>query len=256
MGKYIGSEIKKAVLSKMTRIYLICAALLCVIANAAVVGFRMIYGTNEGTYAYNILEYATWCFIIPYYSCIIISHIVFGKDYPNPHIKDMYTDKLNRTQIYISKLVSAIVLALVFMVYTFAVLVIVTTLFQIKDGTMSAYQVTDFLKKAVCAIPLWAAGIGLGMMFLFMFEKKIKAYICFFAVTVVFERIIMVLAAEPLKIAPFILIRKVVITQHFSLLPYPADPARNIPFTIALGIIYMIIFTVIGIGVYNRKKIK
>ena len=112
MFKYIWHEFKEALNRKTTYLYIAGIFALCLIANAAVVGFRMIYGTNEGTYAYNLIEYATWCFIIPYYSCIFIADIAFGKTYPNPQIRNGLTAKLTRSLIYLSKLFVSIILAM------------------------------------------------------------------------------------------------------------------------------------------------
>lgn len=256
MFNYIWREFVNALKSKSARIYVIATLALCIIANAAVVAFRLIYGTNEGTFAYNLLVYATWCFVLPYYSCIYIADIVFGKEYPNPMIKDNYTKDMSRTQIYFGKLISSIMLALVFVVIAVICLFATTLLFQIKDGGLAAYEVKDFLRKMVIAIPLWIAGVAFGNMFLFVCDKKKFAYIWFFVLTLLLPRTIMQLAAEPLKLAPFRFLRTYTITQNFSLIPYPADPARNIPLTIALGIIYAVIASVIGCVCYNRKKFK
>ncbi|MCR5106865.1 MAG: hypothetical protein K6B28_01740 [Lachnospiraceae bacterium] len=254
MGNYIISEFKKALLRKSTRFYIIGIFLLCLVGNLAVVGFRMIYGTNEGTFAYNILEYATWCFVIPYYSCIFIADIVFGKTYPDPHIKDGYTSGLNRTQIYIGKVIASVMIAFVLALIACILLIAITVLFHFSDGTIKAYNIRDFFEKMLYAVPLWIAGVGIGNMFLFIFEKKKFAYLCYFILTIAIERGIMILAAEPLELEPFRVLRKFTVSQNFSLIPYPADPSRNIPLTIALGVIYFLVSTVIGVVFYNKKK--
>lgn len=255
MGSYIARELRKALKRKYTYSYVLGILALCLLANIAIMAFRTIYGTNEGTYAYNLIEYATWCFVIPYYSCIFIADMAFGKEYPNPYIKDNVTKKLNRTQIYFSKLITEIILAVVFVVIAFVLLISITTLFQFRDGTISAYTIRDFSQKMLYATPLWIAGISFGNMFLFLFEDKKKAYICFFVLTFAFPRIVMQLAAEPLELAPFKFIRTYLITQNFSLIPYPADPTRNIPLTIALGFIYAAIASIIGAVYYRKKKV-
>lgn len=254
MGSLILREFKKTIRRRYTYAYLWGILGLVIIANAAVVGFRMIYGTNEGTYAYNLMEYATWCFVIPYYSCIFIADMAFGKEYPNPHIKDSVTKNISRTGIYLSKLIVSIMLALVFVVIAFVALVAITTVFQFRDGTISAYSVKDFLSKMGIAMPLWIAGLSIANMFLFIFSNKKKAFIGYFIVTLAIPRLIMLMAQDKLQISFFKFLRTYIISQQFSLIPYPADPARNVPLTIALGIIYSIVATVIGIVFYNRKK--
>lgn len=254
MLKYILRDFTTAIKRKYTYAYIIGILALCVVANAAVVGFRMIYGTNEGTYAYNLMVYATWCFVIPYYSCIIIADMIFGKEYPNPMIKDNVSKNLSRTQIYLSKFIASSVLAICFAAIAFVFLLITTSLFQIGEGFVKAYQIKDFLGKMMIAVPLWIAGISFGNMFLFVFESKKKAFIGFFVLVLVIPRLVMLLAAEPFKLALFRFLRTYTITQNFSLIPYPADPARNVPLTIALGIIYAVIAAVVGIVSYNKKK--
>lgn len=255
MGSYIARELRAALKRRYTYAYVLGILVLCLLANIAVMAFRTIYGTNEGTYAYNLIEYATWCFVIPYYSCIFIADMAFGKTYPNPHIKDNITKNLNRTKIYFSKLITEIVLASFFVLIAFVMLISITTIFQFRDGTISAYTIQDFAEKMLYAVPIWVAGISFGNMFLFLFENKKKAYACFFVLTFAIPRVIMQLAAEPLELVPFKFLRTYLITQNFSLLPYPADPARNIPLTIALGLIYAAIACVIGVVSYNRKKV-
>ena len=250
------SEIKKSLTQKSTYAYFAGIIGLVLLANIAVVCFRIIYGANEGTYAYNLLEYATWCFIIPYYSCIFIADIGKGKDYPNPLIKDGSNIGFSRTMIYISKLLISFVLGVIFMLVAVLALMGITSLFQIRDGGLTAYAVTDFLEKMVIAIPIWYAGISFGMMFLMLFEKKKMAIIYYFILTLIIPRIIMIFAAEPFKIAAFRLIRKYTLTQNLSLVPYLADPARNVQLTIALGLIYGTIATIIGLVGYNKKKFK
>lgn len=253
MFKYIWHEFKEALNRKTTYLYIAGIFALCLIANAAVVGFRMIYGTNEGTYAYNLIEYATWCFIIPYYSCIFIADIAFGKTYPNPQIRNGLTAKLTRSLIYLSKLFVSIILAMMYLVVAFVFLIGLTTIFQMRDGNITSYSIVDFLNKMAIAIPLWIAGLAIAMMCLFMFEKRKMAFIWYFVITLVIPRLIMLLAAEPFRIDFFRFLRRYTISQNFSLIPYPADPARSVPLTIALGIIYTVVATVIGCIAYSRK---
>jgi len=255
MTKNIGTELKRAFVRKYTWMYVIGIFALVLLANVAVIAFRSIYGANEGTYAYNLLEYATWCFVIPYYTCIFIADIGFGKEYPNPHIKDSTTNGLNRFQIYLSKLIVGLIMGAFFVACAIIALLLVTTIFQIKDGLVPLYSIKDFLRKTCIALPLWFAGVSFGTMFLFIFEKKRYAFISYFVLTLILPRIIMIFAAEPFKLAFFRVLRKYTITQNFSLIPYPADPARNVPLTIGLGIGYGIIAILIGYGVFARKKI-
>ena len=260
MGSYIISEFLKGLKSKSAKLYIMGIFALCIIANIAVVAFRSIYGNNEGTFAYNIMTYATWCFFIPYYTCIFISDIIFGQGYPlqkaegdSLNSNAMLEKELGPTRFYLVKLGASILLAFVFLAITLCAFIVITVLFHFSEGSIGASDIADFFQKMVYAIPLWLAGIGISNMFLFLFESKLKAYLGYGILTILIERGIMLLAAEPFKLEPFRTIRTFVITQQFSLIPYPADPARNIPLTIFLGFFYFILSSCIGIIIYKRN---
>ncbi len=255
MFTYIIREFDTALRRRLAYIYFAGIFVVCIIANIAVVAFRTVYGTNEGTYAYNIMEYAAWSFIVPYLSCIIIGHMAFGREYPDPHIKDGVTRDLNRTQIYLSKLIAGIMLALVYLVIAFVVLILTTSLFQINDKTLSYEAIRVFCCKMFLAMPLFLAGISFAVMFLFCFKDKRKAYAGFYVLTLLIPRIILRLAKEPPGLAPFKFLRKYTISQCFTLIPYPSSPERSVPFIVGLGFVYAIIATAVGIAVYNKKDI-
>ena len=256
MFRYIARDFKNALHRRYTYAYVIGIFALCLIANISVVAFRMVYGTNEGTYAYNILNYTTWCFVVPYYSCMFIADMGFGKVYPNPQIKDKITKDMSRTAIYFSKLIAELLLALFFMVIAFVLLIGITVVFHFADGTVNVYDIKDFISKMEIAIPLWIAGICFGNMFLFIYEDKKKAYAGFYILTLLFPRFIMALAAEPMSLAPFKFLRRFLISQGFALLPYPADPERNVTLIVTTAIIYAVIACIIGVSVYRKKTVK
>ena len=254
MVKYILHELDCAIMRKSARIYCLGIFVLCIIGNMAVMAFRTVYGTNEGTYAYNIMEYAAWSFILPYLTCILIVQMVFGNDYPNPHIKDGLTATLNRTQIYLSKLIAAIALAFIFLVISLVALVSLTALFQIKDKTLSADAIKTFCDKMFLALPLFLAGVSIATMFMFGYRRKKKAYLWYYVITLVVPQVILLLAKDPPGLALFKAVRPFTIAQSFRLIPYPSSPERSVPLIIGLGFAYTIVSTVVGIIVYNRKK--
>ena len=256
MIRYILREFDRALRRKSAYVYFAGIFALCILANLAVVGFRTVYGTNEGTYAYNIMEYAAWSFIVPYLSCIVIAHMVIGKDYPDPYIRDGVTSSLSRVQIYLSRLISGVMVAGVFLVITYVALVATTALFHCGDGTLTRYAIRIFTDKMILALPLFLAGICFGMMFLFMFRDKRKAYAGFYILTFVIPRSIILLAKDPPGIGVFKFLRKYTISQCFTLIPYPSSPDRSVPFIIGLGLVYAVLSTVIGAAVYCREERK
>jgi hypothetical protein len=259
MFSYILNDFKRAIRSKWSKIYFFGVVGLILLANIAVICFRTIYGSNEGTFAYNVFEYASWCFLIPYYSCIVLAAIAFGKEYIRPKrdgvtvtTKDSKVD-LKPWQVYVSKLIETIMLAVVFLVIAFVLLYVVTLIFHINEGVIKWPIVWLFLKKAFLSLPLWFAGVSFAIMFLFLFEVRWMAYMGFAIVTVIIPQLIRIFSLDSFGIGPMRMIRRYTITQSFGLVPYPSYPERSVPLIITLGILYGVIAMMIGIIGYNKK---
>ena len=253
MLKNIAGEYDRAINKKGALYYIIGILAVCIIANVAVVGFRAIYGTNEGTYAYNIIEYGTWSFILPYLTCIFISDMVFGKDYSVATIQDGDTGNLSKPKLYLSKLIAAFLLAMTFVAIAFLVFLGTTALFQMSDKTVTYESIRGFSEKMFIAIPLWLAGISFGMMFLFAFCKKRYSYIAFYIMTLIIPQAIIWLAKEPCELGICKMLRNFTLSHGFALIPYPSNPDRNVLHICCLGFAYAIIANVVGIIVYMRK---
>ena len=205
MIRYIANDLKRAIRSKAAKFYFFATVGLILLANIAVICFRFIYGSNEGTFAYNVFEYASWSFLIPYYSCIVLGIMAFGKEYIYPKKEGMVLDAgdskvpLRPWQLYLCKLIEAIALAAVFLVIAFVLLYVVTLLFHVNEGIIEWMIVKMFLNKACLSIPLWFAGLSFAIMFLFMFEKKWKAVLGFAVITVVIPQIIRIFSLDSFR---------------------------------------------------------
>ena len=257
MIKYILAEFDTSLRRKSAYVYFAGIFALCIIANIAVIAFRGIYGTNEGTYAYNIMEYAAWSFIVAYLSCILIANTVFGSRYPVPEKEKGPDGELSRAQIYVGKLVASLMLALVFLVITFVVLVATTAAFHAGDDrTLDSEAIRIFCGKLFLSLPLFFAGISFAVMCLFVFEDKKKAFAGFYVITLFIPRLIIFLAGDSCNISFFKMLRTYTISQCFTLIPYPLNPDRNVPLMIALGFGYAVLSIVIGIIIYNKKDLK
>lgn len=252
MFRYIFRETKTALRKRYTVVYAIGFLVLCLLANIAMSCFRAIYGMNDGAFAYNLIIFAEGVFCIPYYSCIFLSDIVFGKDYPDPHIKDRTTIRLHRWQLYIGKFIATLILAAVMFVVAFALLIGTTTLFGLHDGTIDKWTIIDFLDKASLALPLWMAGIAIGQMFLFLFRDKKLAFVGFFVTVLLIPRLIMLLASEAIALAPFVWLDKIIITPQFQALQFMFTMDRAKCWI--LGIVYSAVASLIGLIKFYRVK--
>lgn len=252
MRYYIVNEVKTALRRRYAYAYVGGIIILCLLANIAMICFRTIYGMNDGAFGYNLIIFAEGVFVIPYYSSVFIADIVFGKEYPNPRIKDKATIGLGRLQIYLGKFIAQLTVAFVFLLLAVVAFIGITFLFQMNDGTIDFMTISDFLEKVLVALPLWVAGVAIGNMFLFAFRSKQKAVTFFFLTVLVIPRVVMLLAAEPLQWPPFTWITQILITPEFNALQFyfTMNSSKNY----LLGFIYTVIACIIGIRCFNKKE--
>ena len=252
MGYYIFSEVCGALKRKGTYIYIAGVAVLCLLANLAMIAFRTVYGMNDGSYAYNLILFAEWVFIIPYYSTILIADIIFGKEYPNPHIKTKATIGLKRVGLYLGKFFAELIVSAVFLLAAI-VLFLGITLLMSSDGTIGWWTVLDFCQKVLYAVPLWIAGVAIANACLFIYHKKKNAYIAFFAGVLVLPRLIMLLASEHINISLFVWIKEyLLLTPRFDELQY--FYTLNLPKIIILSLVYSVIATISGIISFQKRE--
>lgn len=249
---YTAREAYRAVRRKYTLAYIIAMLGICLLGNIAMACFRSIYGMNDGAFASNLIMFAKGIFVVPYYSCVFLADIVFGKEYPNPYIKDKITKNLKRWQLYIGKFLATIALGVVLYVITFVMLVVTTVLFSYNAGSIGWYTVKDFLDASLLALPLWVAGISFGHMFLFLIKDKRKAFAAYYVMVLLIPRLIMFLAFESVNIQPFPILVKYLITPEFQALQFFFT--MDIKACWIKGSIYTLISVVIGVLAFYKKK--
>jgi len=251
MFHYIAREAYRAVRKKYSLYYILGIFVICLLANIAMACFRSIYGMNDGSFTYNLIIFAEGAFIVPYYSCIFLSDMVFGGEYPNPHIKDSVTNKLKRWQLYIGKLCATVLVGIAMFFVSFIIMLLVTMLFGIGDsGSVSMDTILDFLQKALVAFPLWLAGISIGQMYLFAAKRKRNAFIFYFLTVLVIPRLITLLASEKIHLFPFTKIMDILITPQFQALQFyfTMNPLK----CAILGIVYSVIASAIGLTAFYK----
>ncbi len=253
MVYYIKSQLNNALKRKYTRYYFFGIVAMCLLANSAMSAFRSIlYGMNDGTYASNLIIFAKGFFWVPYYSCIFIADIVFGDTYPDPRIRDKSTIGLTRIHIYFGKLITELIMLVVYALIAVLVFLIITPIFQVHDGTIDISVMLDFVQSVVIAFPLLIVGVSAANMFLFSAKTKKQAYILFGACVIVLPRIIMLLATDSFRIIPLVWVRDWLITPQFQTLQFYAT--RDVPKIIITSIIYTIVTCVIGCRSFKKRE--
>ena len=250
---YIKSQLSKALKRKYTRYYFFGIVAVCLLANFAMSAFRnLLYGMNDGTYGYNLIMFAKGFFWVPYYTCIFISDIVFGENYPDPRIRDKSTIGLSRTNIYLGKFITEFIMLVIYALIALIAFLVITPVFQVHDGTIDLSVMVDFAQSVLVAFPLFVVGISVGNMFFFSTKTKKKAYILYGACVIVLPRLIMLLATDSFRITPFVWIRDWLITPQFQTLQFYAT--RDVPKIIITSVLYTIVTCVIGSRNFKKRE--
>ncbi|MBR1693584.1 MAG: hypothetical protein IJ711_12550 [Lachnospiraceae bacterium] len=253
MRYYIVDQVKQAMKGKGIYIYAFSILVLSVMANISMLAFRMIYGINDGSYGYNLLLFAEWCYVIPYYSTILIAQTVFGDECPNPRIRNKVTIGLKRIHLYFGQFLAELVVAAGLFVVSCVCFIGVTYLFMFADHTIELWVIGDFLQKALFAVPLWITGIAVSHMLFYVCKKKRYAYGLFFCFVIALPRLIMLFAAKPFELRFLGWIRDtVLLTPRFNELPY--FYTVNVVQILLASLIYTAAACAVGVVVYNRKE--
>lgn len=250
--RYVLREAYRAIRKGYAMYYILGILVLCLLANIAMACFRSIYGMNDGSFSYNLIIFAEGAFVIPYYSCIILADIIFGREYPDPHIKDGVTGSMKRWELYIGKYAATLVLGGIMFAAAFILLVSTTLLFGIGDVGIGWDTISDFLQKALVALPLWMAGIAIGQCFLFAASRRRNAFIGYYILVLLIPRLIILLASEKIHLFPFTKLVNILITPQFQALQFYFT--MDIKKCIILGAVYSIIASTIGIISFYKRK--
>ena len=253
MVYYIKTQLNRSLTDKYFRLFIIGILSAVIVANLSMTDFRdIIYGMNDGTFAYNLIMFAKGFFWIPYYATIFVADEVIGISYPDPRIRDKSTIGLTRKHIYFGKLITGIIVLLLCAVIATVAFLVITPLFQVHDGTIDMTVILDFLEAVILAMPLFIAGLSIAVMFCFALTPRRKAIAAFFIFVVALPRLIMLLATDGIRFLPAVWIRNILLTPQFQELQFFAT--RNVPKVIISSVIYIVLSSVYGVYCFEKKE--
>ncbi len=250
---YIKTQFGRSLTDKYFRVFIIGILAAVLVANLSMTAFRdIIYGMNDGTFAYNLIMFAKGFFWLPYYALIFVADEVIGSSYPDPRLRDKSTIGLTRKHIFFGKLITEILVLFVCALFATVAFLVITPVFQVHDGTIDIAVIMDFLEAVLLAMPLFIAGISIANMFCFAFIPRKKAILMFFLFVVVIPRGIMLLATDSFAVPPAIFIRNILLTPQFQELQFYAT--RNVPKVLISSLIYFILSSAYGVYCFEKRE--
>ncbi|MCR4589882.1 MAG: hypothetical protein K5668_03600 [Lachnospiraceae bacterium] len=250
---YIKTQFGRSLTDKYFRVFIIGILAAVLLANLAMTAFRdIIYGMNDGTFAYNLIMFAKGFFWLPYYCLFFVADEVIGSSYPDPRLRDKSTIGLSRKHIFFGKLITEILVLFVCALFATVAFLVITPIFQVHDGTIDITVIMDFLEAVLLAMPLFIAGISIANMLCFAFVPRKKALLMFVLFVIIIPRVIILLATDGIGFYPAILLKNILLTPQFQELQFFAT--RNVPKVIISSLIYFVLSSAYGVYCFEKKE--
>ncbi len=259
MINYIRSELYRLVRNRTAYIFiLICSALLTS-ANVVLAGVAH----KDKNFPYANTDFALGLFYtslpVVFLLCISVASIVFGNEHNNHTLKNSISYGINRGSIYFGKFIVEIFYALI----AFAVITgidIGTAYLLLEDSGPRSLEL--LFEATFAALPLLIFALGITNCFLFIIESNGTAIASIIGISVAYPIVNGYLGmkfdffAKLNKILPWNMINAIGFDNEKMELLLPWAGKDGYTNYWLFGIIWMVVFLLIGYVAFRRKEVK
>ena len=182
---------------------------------------------------------------------VMVFAVVFLDDYREGTYKNIIVSNLTRTEIYLGKFIAQIILAFICMIICIIALII-ALMFLPSDG-MSISLLSNIINRFFCSIPLYISGISIANLLAITIKRGI-IYLIYYLVIGNIGSIVWIMETFVWK--KFNILNNILLTTLLSNVGSINTSNITLLFSVLGGIIYTVIFTSIGIFIFNRQEIK
>lgn len=191
--------------------------------------------------------------IFPVFFVIIL--IDYTEEFKDGTLKNAIVSGISRAKIYMSKIIIATITSFILLTFI-SIFFVVTSIIFLKTGNLSQGFLLNSLLRIILAIPLYIASIAFAVLLSVIIKSPTA-----FAFTYTF---IFFLANDIIKLLSMLVSKKfdivynILITTNINILNIKNQSlTQNIMLhSVELGIIYVILFTIIGVTIFKRMNIK
>ena len=213
------------------------------------------YKFNQDIHANIVVGIATLC--IPAYTFVLLlfTDMSIVEEIKNNTIKNIGSSGLSRTKMYVGKVIESILLMLI---YTVIVAVVITVVSIIMLGMGDKVEFLDDLKecllRGVAATFLWGGAITFSMLLAIIVKNSTASTLIYILIFMMLGNIMELLGGYINPI--FEQIKEYLISTQLGILGTGGELIKDAIIKAGvIGIIYTLIFTVIGTIVINKKDI-
>lgn len=209
---------------------------------------------NVPVTAYDIMQMGLDSLIIPIFLVIMFVDITASEEIKDGILKNTVAFGISRVKLYISKIVSSVILAFIsaFVILT-AFIGSAFLIFEPGKHFTGSFA-ADFSYRILSAIPLYIAAIVICMMLAFIIKKNMLFAFTYAALFVVINLIVKVLYT--LVSEKFLWVYNLLITRNLKFLSGDIVTSTQMLTAAGIGFAYAIIFTLMGIMVFKKQELK
>ncbi len=217
------------------------------------------FGTGDADNSFDVVASMLMLVLsVGIYLVLMLCDMVFSDQYKVNTLKNEVSYGVSRGCIYLGKLISSIVTALVFCGVVLAVyLLLGLAMFRVETPLGELLPVVGQVLAA--ALPLWLGGLGFYHMLLFVSKGSTVATVIYVLVMGVVDSGLKLIALfSPWFTDAYLAIRAWLPAVPFETLPtdVAADPGAAILHAWLVGLVWFAASTLIGCGVFQKREIK
>lgn len=250
MGNYLNAEFYK-VLHRRT--YTLCMLALILGGEALLLFLLKTAGFSNATTYDDVLGVLPLSLTVGLYLVLAVCDLVFSDQYKQNTLKNEASYGLPRGRVYFGKLISAVVVAVVFCAVIIGFYLAAGALaFPVRDGAAVAQELLRLGKSLAVALPVWLGALSFAIMLLFVMKGSATVAVVY-VLTLSLDGILDLMRLFLPKLD------KVCVFLQRCLISTPTESITNgsfdIPYAWTVGMAWFVISTVIGAICFQKREI-
>ncbi len=247
MLNYIKSELylhfnRKGIYTLIASVGALCIGIFILIA---------LYATDSIDFGLaNLTGMGVQMLMVSIYFVLIIMSMTCSEEHKFLTFKNTIASGMSREKLYISKIISTIIVSSIVAIAILTIYLVGGALILGLGEGFTYSMLSEFLRRFLLAVPLWMGAIGIGIFLSFVLKNENAFSITYIMIFIITGKIIDLLSYLVWdKIA---YLRNILLTTQFELLANPELTSMEMTKIAGIGIMYLIVFSILGI-IYTRK---
>lgn len=188
--------------------------------------------------------------MVSVYLVLIVMSMTCSEEHKFLTFKNTIASGMSREKLYISKVISTILVSSIAAIAIVSIYLVAGALILGLGDDFTYSMLSEFLRRFLLAAPLWMGAIGIGIFLSFLFKNENA-----FSITYV---MIFLMAGNIIDLLSYFVwdkigyLRNILLTTQFKLLANPELTSMDVTKIAGIGIMYLVVFSILGV-IYTRK---